>query len=189
MGGRKVIAQETVATLLAVHGLALIAPLALVEGPIVTVIAAWLAQRGVLDLTAVTLTVILADLVGDALLYAVGRRGGRPALSLLRVREAQIEDLAGGLRARAPAVLIGAKLTHAAGAAVLLAAGVARVPFGLFMACNAAATLPKSLFFVSLGWWFGATHARMGSWIAAGALTLTTLLVLLVLLYRRRSCS
>ena len=179
---------EIALSLLAAHGVALVAPLALIEGPIMTILAAWLAQRGVLDVGAVTVTVILADLLGDALLYAAGRHGGRAVLRVLRLGDAQVDTLALSLRARAPALLIGAKLTHAAGAAVLFAAGAAHVPFGLFMACNLAATLPKSLGFVLLGWWFGEAHARLGGWIGWVALGLTLLAALLFILFRRRSC-
>ena len=66
---------ETVTALIAKNGLAILAPIALLEGPIVTVIAAWLANRGLLDVWSVTVVVILADLVGDVLFYCLGRWG------------------------------------------------------------------------------------------------------------------
>ena len=49
------IGPETLAALIARHGLAIVAPVALVEGPIVTVIAAWLASRGLFPVWAVAL--------------------------------------------------------------------------------------------------------------------------------------
>ena len=44
------IGLETVTALIAKEGLAILAPIAMLEGPIVTVIAAWLASRGLLDI-------------------------------------------------------------------------------------------------------------------------------------------
>lgn len=61
--------------LLSMNGIAILAPLAVIEGPIVTVIAAWLASVGLLNLWEVLICVVLADLVGDSLLYLAGQFG------------------------------------------------------------------------------------------------------------------
>ena len=177
---------ETALSLVAAHGLGLVAPLALIEGPIITVIAAWLAQQQVLDLWAVMVTVVLADLAGDALLYLAGRSGGRRVLGLLRLDDARVDDLALKLRRHAGRLIVGGKLTHAAGAAVLFASGTARVPFGFFMLMNLVATVPKSLVFVALGWWAGASYDRIGLWLLPCSLALAAF-VLAVLVLRRRT--
>ena len=65
------IGLETVTLLLSKHGLALLAPIAVIEGPIVTVIAAWLANRGMFDIWSVSVVVILADAVGRITSYNV----------------------------------------------------------------------------------------------------------------------
>ena len=84
--------------LLQAHGLLLLFPLAMVEGPIVTVLAAYLARLGHLNLAAVFIVVIVADLVGDAVLYLVGRlsHGSLPPrwrarLGLDEARQAALE--------------------------------------------------------------------------------------------------
>ncbi len=69
------IGLETLTVLMAKHGLAVIAPVAVLEGPIVTVIAAWLASQHLFSVWSVSAVVILADLVGDMGLYALGRWG------------------------------------------------------------------------------------------------------------------
>lgn len=176
---------ELALSLLTAHGVALIAPLALIEGPIITVVAAWLAQQSLLDVKAVFLTVMAADLVGDALLYLLGRLGGRRVMRLLRVGEHRVEALAERLRRNAAGVIVAGKLTHAAGAAVLFAAGAARVPFWWFMLCNFAAAVPKTLVFIMLGWWFGEAYAEMGGWIILLSLGLLALAILTIYLLRR----
>ncbi|WP_244271050.1 hypothetical protein [Thioclava nitratireducens] len=59
------IGLETLTALMAKHGLAVIAPIAVLEGPIVTVIAAWLASQNLFSVWSVSVIVILADVVGD----------------------------------------------------------------------------------------------------------------------------
>lgn len=166
----------TVLGLIESHGLLLIAPLALVEGPIVTVIAAWLASLGHLDIIAVAVVVILADLAGDVALYAVGRRGPRllPARwrAWLRLDDDSIEALVDHYRHRGGRILVFGKLTHSLGALLLVAAGAARMPLGPFLAYNTLATVPKSLFFLGIGWGFGATLGRVDAWIFWGSLGL-----------------
>lgn len=165
---------ETVTALIAKHGLAFVAPVAVLEGPIVTVIAAWLASRGLFSLWSVSFVVIAADLVGDAAFYALGRfglsylpAGWRARLGLDATR---VERLAGHFDVKGGRTLLLGKFTHSVGFAVLVAAGVARMHFGRFAWYNLAGTVPKSLFFVALGYGFGAAYARIDHWIGRASL-------------------
>ncbi|MCR8547836.1 VTT domain-containing protein [Salipiger sp. P9] len=173
---------ETVAALIAKDGLAILAPIAVLEGPIVTVIAAWLASRGLLDVWSVSVVVILADVVGDLMFYALGRWGlhrlplrWRYRMGLSRARLAQ---LAGHFQSHGGRTLVFGKLTHSAGAAVLVAAGLARMPMLRFFWINLLATIPKSLFFVALGYAFGSAYSKIDDWIARISLLLLGVLVM-----------
>ena len=59
--------------LIKAHGLLLLTPLAVIEGPIVTVIAAYLARLNYFSLLTVIVVVIMADLIGDICFYLLGR--------------------------------------------------------------------------------------------------------------------
>lgn len=173
---------ETVAALIGKYGLALVAPVAVIEGPIVTVIAAWLASTGRLDLWAVIAVVILADLFGDFLAYALGRwglarlpEGWRRRLGL---RPARLRGLADHFSRKGGRTLILGKLTHSMGFAVLVAAGTARMRLGHFLWYNLLGTVPKSLFFVGVGYGFGSAYTRIDHWI--GRISLILLVLLLV---------
>ena len=65
--------QAEIQHYLAVYGYAALLPLAIIEGPAVTVFAAFLAAQGVFEVVGVYAIVVLGDLVGDVLHYAVGR--------------------------------------------------------------------------------------------------------------------
>ena len=66
-------ASAEIATIITNHGITILAPLAILEGPIVTVVAAYLASLNLLRLVDVILCVIIGDVIGDCILYWVGR--------------------------------------------------------------------------------------------------------------------
>lgn len=171
----------TVTALITKYGLAIVAPIAVVEGPIVTVIAAWLASQGLMSLWAVVLVVILADLVGDFGFYALGRWGlGKlPArwLERMHLTDTRLADLTRHFEGHGGRTLLLGKITHSAGFAVLVAAGMARMPLLWFFWFNLVGTVPKSLFFVGLGYGFGAAYSKIDSWITGGTLAMGVVVV------------
>lgn len=181
---------ETVLVLLKAHGIAFLAPLAVIEGPIVTVVASYLASLAYLNVYLVFVVVVLADLVGDSILYAIGRRG--PQLmserwrSRLGVTETRVAALTGHFHAKGGRTLIFGKFTHSAGVIVLIAAGAARMPYWRFLAFNLIATTPKSLLFVVIGYTLGRAYTQIDGWIFRASFTLLILTVLGVLIWLRR---
>jgi membrane protein DedA with SNARE-associated domain len=162
------IALDTLVGIVQAHPFLFLFPLAIVEGPIVTVVAAWLLRGNPWDLAAVFAICVIADLVGDAGLYALGRRAH--ALSprwqrRLGLTESRLDRLRDHFRDRGPATLAVGKLTHSAGMAVLLAAGASRMPFGPFVGWNLVATLPKVTGLMALGVAFGAAYGAIDVWI------------------------
>ena len=166
--------ETELAALIREHGLLIIAPIALVEGPIVSVATGYLVKLDLINLWPALAVLVLADLVGDAIVYALGR-WGRPYVPLDRLTRLGVtrRRLARVLRAfhrKGGRILVFGKLTHVAGFTVLLAAGIARMPLPRFLALNLLATLPKAAVLVTLGWWFGRISAATGHWVTAGAI-------------------
>jgi membrane protein DedA with SNARE-associated domain len=156
------------------HGLAVLVPVAVVEGPVVSVIAGYLVRLNLIGLTQTLVLLVLADLAGDLLLYGLGRSGRVSfALHWLRrfgVTRDRLAWLIRAFRARGGRILILGKLTHSAGFAVLLAAGLARMPPGRFLALNLLATVPKVCALVAIGWAFGEVSAKLGNWMLGASL-------------------
>lgn len=185
------ITLDDVLGLLQSHGLLFLAPLSVLEGPIVTVIAGYLASLGVLSLAAAYAVVVVGDLVGDALFYLAGRHGlermperWRHRLGLNPERVAALAD---HFTAHGAKTLVVGKLTHSAGAAILVAAGAGRMPFGPFLWWNFVATLPKSAGFLALGYLFGAAYAQIDVWLFRATLVLMAALAIgLAIWWRRR---
>lgn len=158
------------------YGLIIIAPVALLEGPVVSVSSGYLAKAGLIDWPQAFSVLVLADLLGDCIVYAIGRRGrarvALPWLAAWGVTQRRLAKVLRAFRTKGGRILAIGKLTHSAGFAVLLAAGMARMPFLRFMALNMLATLPKVAVFMGLGWWFGQIADRVGNWLLAGTILL-----------------
>jgi len=179
--------------LLQTEGLWLLFPLAMVEGPIVTVLAAYLARLGDMNIVAVYVVVVAADLVGDTIFYILGRSGlswlperWRSRLGFDEKRKAEMEE---HFRQSGRNTLLIGKLTHSMGMLVLLAAGASRMPFGPFLLYNLMATLPKSLFFLLIGYTLGYAYSAIDSYLFRASVVVVVLSVLVGLfwfLHRRR---
>lgn len=184
------IASATIATVISTYGLAVLAPLAVLEGPIVTIVAAYLVRIGLLPLWPVILCVIFADVVGDGILYGIGR-GMLNWLPLrfrarLGVSDDRLANLAHMFREKGIKVLVFGKLTHVAGFAVLIGAGAAKMPFGPFILTNLLATIPKSLALIAAGYVFGGAHVLISHWFSTGSVAILAALVCALAIWRYR---
>ena len=187
-----VVTLATLTTLIQNNGLALLLPLSVVEGPIVSVVAGWLARLGLLPFGWAYGVLVLGDLIGDALHYAIGRSGARILPVRWRVRFG-LEGAGAGQLVRhfgenGGRTLMVAKLTHSLGFAALIAAGAARMPLPAFLWYNLVATLPKSLAFLMLGYGLGHASVLINSWIWRVSLLLLLISAgVAVWFYRRRA--
>jgi membrane protein DedA with SNARE-associated domain len=109
---------------------------------------------------AVTASVllILADLVGDALYYGLGRYGHAPLLGQIGKRLAltpeRLEPLEQRFRENDWKLLMIGK-TQALGSLILYFAGASRMPFGRYMLLNLFGTVPKVVLFELVGYFLG----------------------------------
>ncbi|WP_019939219.1 DedA family protein [Bordetella sp. FB-8] len=164
---------DWISSSIASYGYVALFAAAVLEGPIATVIGAFLASQGLLDLSGVYATVVLGDLAGDLLYYYAGRFGSMPGRrwgSVLSARrQRHLKTVQAHLSRHAGKTLLFGKLTHAAGFLVLLAAGAAQIPLPRFLGYNLLGTLLKSAAFVLLGYFAGAAYHRIDTylWLAS----------------------
>lgn len=156
------------------HGLILLALLCTLEGPMATVAGVWLASFGILPLAPVLLIALGGEMLGDALHYGAGRVLlpvlGPRWRARLGLTEARVAALEAQYRSRGPLMLVVGKFTHAAGAAVLIAAGAARMDLRRFMLWTTAAGVPKIALLAGLGWGIGLAQGLAGSiWLGLTA--------------------
>jgi len=183
---------ETIIGLVADYGLWLIFLLAVIEGPIVTVIAAYVVALGKLDLYAVYAVLVASDLVGDMIYYAVGRSGQswmparwRRRIGLTDERMASLSEHFAGHGGK---TLVIGKLTHSAGVFILIGAGASKMAVGRFLLFNLIGTLPKTLFFMAIGYSMGFAYQQIDSYIFRASLVVFVLMAVAALIWvlRRR---
>jgi membrane protein DedA with SNARE-associated domain len=147
-------------------------PFTIIEGPAVSIIGGFLASLGYLNLFIVYVVVIVGDMVGDSMYYAAGRWGRGGFLQrwghLIGITETRVEKLEGHFQRHSGKTLILGKLTHVGVIMILVAAGVARVPFWEFLWYDAVATIPKSLALVLIGFFFGHAYKSISHYLDYG---------------------
>lgn len=137
------------------HGSALILPLAVIEGPLVSIAAGFLSAQGYFDWLWVLGLLVCGDLIGDLIYYWIGRTGKTGLTRLLRrfgVRNAVNPELQRHLRDNATKMLFIGKWTQSMGVVVLVGSGMLRLPLAKFMLVNLLATLPKSALLFGVGY-------------------------------------
>lgn len=185
---------EALLELVKVHGLLLLFPLAVLEGPIVTVIAGWLVHLDFLVLGWSYFVLIIADLIGDSALYALGRSGKHILphrwQARLGISDARLAQVFRHFDERGGRTLVLAKLTHSFGFAALVAAGAGRMYFPAFLWFNLIGTIPKTAFFLLMGYALGSAHQTIDAWLGRSSLLILAVGILLlgIWFWCRRGC-
>jgi len=162
-------------------------PLIVVEGPIITIISGFLVSTGFLDLIPAYLTILIANLVGDAIYYSAGRWWFKSSITRLtnffRVKKERMERLESRLRKNSGKLIFFGKLSHFLGAPILVASGVVEIPFIKYIIYCFFAEAPKSLILLLVGYFFGSTISNYGRYMNLTFLGLTILTLVLIGIY------
>lgn len=140
------------------HGSLLVLPLAIVEGPIISVAAGFLSARGIFDGFWMLCLLVCGDVLGDLGYYWLGRSAGSPLARLGRrvgLRCIPGPGLQRDLTENATKMLVIGKWTHSIGFLVLTGSGALRVPLLRFFLVNLAAGLPKTAVLFGAGYFAG----------------------------------
>jgi membrane protein DedA with SNARE-associated domain len=152
------------------HGYVMLLPLAVLEGPTVTIIAGFLASVGRLSLLISWPIVVVGDLVGDSLYYSLGRWGGLKFVGrwgrYCGITSQRLELVEQHFQRHTGRTLLLGKMTIAIGVVLLVAAGIGRVPFRKFLWFNFLASIPKSLVFLLIGFTLGQAYSVFNGYAA-----------------------
>ena len=162
-------------------------PIAVLEGPIISVLAGFLSSLGKMNFFVAWAVVILGDIVGDLLFYGFGRYGGRRffdkyghyfGITADRVIKAEkFFDKHSGK------TLLFGKWTHSLGMVILVAAGATRTNLSKFILYNLIGTIPKSLAFMIIGFYFGSLYGRIDNYITYFSIIMVAVVVLFAVSY------
>lgn len=178
----------TIDGFLIAHGSALILPLSVIEGPVVTILTGFLAARGYFHWYWVLCLLICGDLIGDLIYYWIGRTGRSPLAALARrlgVRRTVPQEVQDGLAQNAAKMLFIGKWTHSIGWLVLIGSGMLRMPLPRFILLNLLATMPKSAVLFCIGYFVGNRYPVLERHVALETVVLCAVGVAAIVLVLR----
>ena len=109
-------------------------PIAVLEGPIITIISGFLVSRHILSFLPAFLVVFFGDAISDTIFYWIGHHGRNfiQKLKFLRVTDERINKIEAQY-ARSPwKTMIVAKVSYGLGTVFMLSAGLSRMSLGRF---------------------------------------------------------
>jgi len=170
----------------------IIFPIAVLEGPGLSVLVGVLIARGLLNGPISYGLLILGDVIGDTIYYCLGRFGGHPILKkwghLIKVTEYHLAKLEHHFHYQAPAKTLILGKTQPWGAAILFAAGTAKMKYLKFVIINLVATIPKTLVLVVLGYYFNQAYVALDKYLEYTGIVLTIIAIPIIayFLFRKK---
>jgi len=162
-------------------------PIAVIEGPIITVAAGFLVTLGIFNPVFAYIVIIIGDTVGDALHYCVGYFGGKRFIErwgkYLGVSLETIIPLEKSFDDKGNSFFFWGKALHGIGGAILIAAGLIRYPFGKFLISNVLGTLIKSAVLLVIGFYFGQFLGKIDSSLNIIAAIMVALVPIAIFIY------
>jgi len=164
------------------HGYFLMFIAMLIEGPIVTAAASFALAFGYFNFGAIFILSILGDIVADVIYYAIGYFSRITVVEkwdrhfkLTTERIKRIEHL---VNKHPIKTLIALKLTPILPTPGLMIVGATRMNLRKFVSTCAVIILPKVIFFMAVGYYFGAAYGVVIKRFERGGLMLILMVIL-----------
>lgn len=154
-------------------------PFSIIEGPFLAIICGFLVTTKILNPWIVLPALLAGDIVGDAILYFIGRKG-KGALRFFRVKEETLEEAKKYFAANHKKALIMSKLIHGIGFTGLVAAGALHVPYKRYFITCATVSLIQSSVLLTLGILFAGIYIQIGKYLDYYAATITAVFVIIL---------
>ncbi|MDP1845309.1 MAG: DedA family protein [Candidatus Moranbacteria bacterium] len=139
------------------------------EGPIVTIIAAFLASMGYFNIFLVFALSVTGDVVGDIILYFIGYFGGARILAkaekFLKISATVVEKLKAKFHQNSGRIIFYVKSTTGLGYITFILAGTLKINFSKFVRSSIFGGLVWSSFLVVMGYFFGYAAERISQYI------------------------
>jgi membrane protein DedA with SNARE-associated domain len=142
-----------------VHGYWLMLIAMIIEGPIVTSAAAFATVSGYFNLYYIFILSLLGDLIGDIVYYAMGYWGRMKLVERFGhkfgLSKERLEKIDGLLNNHPIKTLTAIKLNPLTPLPGLMLVGASKMPLKKYVVISLAVTMPKSILFIVMGYYFG----------------------------------
>ncbi len=178
---------NTVFQWIATYRYAVLLPAAIIEGPIVSIIAGFLVSLKQMNFWIVLAVLVAGDVIGDMIFYSVGRWGRKSIIGRwgprMGLTEARIETFEKFFKRNAKKALLIGKWGHALGAPILVSAGATKEPVEEFLWVSFLGTVPKSLLLMVIGIYFGAAYGLIDKYFTYAVTLMIVLVAVIAILY------
>ncbi len=141
------------------YGYWMMLPLMIIEGPIVTVLAAMMASLGAFNVYVVLFFSILGDIIGDVFLYTLGYRFGmgfvRHIGKYMGITEKLVLRMGEYFKKHGGKTIFAVKSTTGLCWATFTAAGIVKMDFKKFLKNSFYGGIVWSGFLVAMGYFYG----------------------------------
>jgi len=164
----------------------ILVPLAIIEGPIVTVLCGFLVTLKVFNPFVVYVVMVLGDIVGDGGIYYLGYSGKR-FLKYFKITEEKLENAKKYFHENHNKAIAMSKLIHGIGFTGLVAAGASHVPYKKYFKTCALISIIQSFVMLMIGILFGHAYVVIGKYLNyyAAGVSVVALIALLVVFIKK----
>ncbi|MEK7081089.1 MAG: VTT domain-containing protein, partial [Patescibacteria group bacterium] len=149
----------------------ILAPLAIIEGPIVAVVCGFLITLKIFNPLLTYAVLVIGDIIGDGGIYYIGY-SGKKFLRFLKVTDEKLEKAKIYFSENHKKAIFMSKLAHGIGFTGLIAAGASHVPYKRYFKTCMLISVVQSAVMILVGVLFGHAYVQIGKYLnyyAAGA--------------------
>ena len=164
-------------------------PILVVEGPIATLLAGFLASPSihVFNIFFLYFFVIVADVCGDNMYYWIGRLTGNKIIEKFKIWRKKETDYESALKEffskNGHITIVLAKISHGFGWPSMVAAGGAKMPYLKFNFYCLITSIFKSAILLFIGYYYGKAYISMISYLGELGAIVSTVLIILVIFF------
>lgn len=166
-------------------------PLAIVEGPILAVIAGFLCTSGFLNPLIVYPIIILGDITGDSLCYMFGRWGVpgfmKKIIKGFGLNSENVERVRAYFDSNPNKTISLSKITLGIGFAGIYLAGNSRIPFHRFIRICLITSAVQYIIYISIGLLFGNAYKQISHYLDFFAACMLVIALATILLFTVKS--
>ncbi|MDD5191861.1 MAG: VTT domain-containing protein [Candidatus Nanoarchaeia archaeon] len=155
------------------------------EGPVITTAAAFASSLGFLNIWIIFFLSLLGDLVGDFMYFLLGKGGRMAVIEKFegKIGFKRISKLERNIKNHFGKTLLAIKFTPLIGGPGLMLTGALKIPIKRFLFYSFIITLPRTIFFTALGFYFGLTVNSVLKYLKLGEYALLFILIAAIIVY------
>lgn len=183
--------MENILNLLTQYKYLILFPLSIVEGPILAVMGGFLCTNGFFNPFILYPIIISGDMIGDSLVYTLGRWGVPEFLKKIARKiglfASDIEPVRAYFDSNPRKTISLSKITLGVGFAGLYLAGNTRIPYTKYIVICLITSALQYIVYISIGLLFGAAYRQISEYLDFVSAFIFVLVLAIILVYFIRS--